>query len=115
VKVAWVVRAEDRGERTCSAGTPPTAHQYHLENLTDAVEETVNQHHARLRDHGEPDKPQSVPPLDAKGLGHTVTAGPRRSGRLSDRVHEQHARASLSWPAIPCADLPRRRPQMRAN
>lgn len=84
VKVAWVVRAEDRGERTCSAGTSPTAHQYHLENLTDAVEKTVNQHHARLRDHGEPDKPQSVPPLDPKGLGHTVTAG--RDGRGGSRT-----------------------------
>ncbi|MET7903543.1 hypothetical protein ABZS86_19615 [Streptomyces sp. NPDC005355] len=57
----------------------------------EAVEKTVIHHRALLREPEDTDQSRAAPPLDTAALAPDSPAGPRRSGRLSDPIREQHA------------------------
>ncbi|MEU3462917.1 transposase [Streptomyces sp. NPDC006733] len=60
-------------------------------NLAEAVEKTVVQHRALLREPHESPTAQGVAAIENANLEPSAPAGPRTTGRLSDRVRERHA------------------------
>jgi transposase len=76
-------------------GAPSAVHcadRWHIwHNLVEAVEKTVVRHRALLREPQDSDRARTLPDLDTTKLTAASPAGPRQSGRLSDRVREQHA------------------------
>ncbi|MFI1265660.1 transposase [Streptomyces kronopolitis] len=93
-------------------------------NLAEAVEKTVVQHRAVLREQQQKDAvtPLASAVLESTDLEPPSPGGPRTSGRLADRVREQHAavhvlldeRLSLR-PIPPFPAGPRHRPPPRAG
>lgn len=75
-------------------GAPNAVHvadRWHIwKNLAEAVEKVVIRHGALLREPQE-DSSQTVAVPDMGELASDAPAEPRRSGRLSDRVRDQHA------------------------
>lgn len=74
-------------------GAPNAIHvadRWHLwKNLAEAVEKTVIQHRALLRE--PPEAAPTVIAVDVSAVDGKTLAGPRTSGRLSERVRRQHA------------------------
>ncbi|MFE5873583.1 ISL3 family transposase [Streptomyces roseifaciens] len=77
-------------------GAPDAIHvadRWHIwKNLAEAVEKTVVQHRALLRKPQEeaPARPPFMPPGFTELVTSAAPAGPRETGRLSDRVRRQH-------------------------
>ncbi|MFE2726680.1 transposase [Kitasatospora sp. NPDC059327] len=88
VKIVWRDRSASYAE-AARLGAPDAIHvadRFHLwQNLADAVEKTVLQHRALLPEPQPPSSPARAVVLPP------IAAEPRRTGRLSDRVREQHA------------------------
>ncbi|MFJ9953594.1 ISL3 family transposase [Kitasatospora sp. NPDC091207] len=76
-------------------GAPEAVHcadRWHIwHNLVEAVERTVVRNRALLREPPDEERAGTQSTLDTAKLTTAVPAEPRRSGRLSDRVRQQHA------------------------
>ncbi|MFE0044546.1 ISL3 family transposase [Streptomyces albireticuli] len=76
-------------------GAPDAVHvadRWHIwKNLVEAVEKTVVQHRALLREPQKTVADRPTLPLDIEDLAPPPATGPRRTGKLSARVREQHA------------------------
>ncbi|MEV6758447.1 ISL3 family transposase [Streptomyces sp. NPDC051214] len=59
-------------------------------NLAEAVEKTVLQHRALLREPHDPSTTKVAADMENTNLEPSPPTGPRTTGRLSDRVREQH-------------------------
>lgn len=76
-------------------GAPDAIHvadRWHIwSNLAEAVEKTVVQHRAVLREPHDAATAQVTADAENANLDVLSPGGPRTTGRLSDRVREQHA------------------------